>query len=331
MRENDVIAGNYRIIKEIGRGGTGTVFLGYHLHLQKYVVLKETPVTMGDERLIRTEADILKNLHHEYLPQVYDFLLSDTGVITVLDYVEGNDLSSYQCGPQNLSEEQLLAWLTQIAEVLSYLHSNDPQVVHSDIKPGNVIVRPNGDICLIDFNISLLADQLTRVIGFSAQFASPEQYYLAQKVSQGDTPQFALDPSTDIYSTGALFYYLMTGIYPTCVMPNTPLSEMGDTGYSSSLVNIVDKCLQWDRSKRYRNGSELLDAVTHYRRQSDSYKRKRTAGMVLLLLAAVLIGAGAYGFTRRWENTIRQEYRQAYAEVGQNFARGMIMVRRRPV
>lgn len=322
MRENDVIAGNYRIIKEIGRGGTGTVFLGYHLHLQKYVVLKEMPVTMGDERLIRTEADILKNLHHEYLPQVYDFLLTDTGVITVLDYVEGNDLSSYMCGPQNLSEEQLLTWLTQMAEVLSYLHGNDPQVVHSDIKPGNVIVRPNGDICLIDFNISLLADQLTRVIGFSAQFASPEQYYLAQKVSQGDTPQFALDPSTDIYSTGALLYYLMTGIYPTCVMPNTPLSEMGDTGYSSSLVNIVDKCLQWDRSKRYRDGSELLDAVTHYRKQSDSYKRKRTAGLVLLLLAAVLIGAGTYGFTRRRENTIRQEYRQAYAEVGQKLREG---------
>ena len=155
MKENDVIAGNYRILQEIGRGGTGTVFLGYHQHLRKYVVLKETRLSIGDERVIRRETDILKNLHHMYLPQVYDFLIDGSNVITVLDYVEGSDLSRYPCGPENLSEEVLLKWLEQMAEVLAYLHSNQVPVIHSDIKPGNVIIRPNGDICLIDFNIQI--------------------------------------------------------------------------------------------------------------------------------------------------------------------------------
>ena len=131
LRENDIIAGSYKILNRIGSGGTGTVFLGYHLHLQKYVVLKETVIRLKDERLIRTEADILKNLHHPYLPQVYDLLISESSVITVLDYIEGNDLSKYPCGPQNLSEKVLLKWLGQLAEVLDYLHNNEVPVIHS--------------------------------------------------------------------------------------------------------------------------------------------------------------------------------------------------------
>ena len=166
LRENDIIAGSYKILNRIGSGGTGTVFLGYHLHLQKYVVLKETAIRLKDERLIRTEADILKNLHHPYLPQVYDLLISESSVITVLDYIEGNDLSKYPCGPQNLSEKVLLKWLGQLAEVLDYLHSNEVPVIHSDIKPGNVIVRENGDICLIDFNISMMIDDGNRLLGY---------------------------------------------------------------------------------------------------------------------------------------------------------------------
>ena len=322
MRENEIIAGNYKIIREIGHGGTGTVFLGYHLHLQKYVVLKETRVRLGDEKMIRTETDILKNLHHMYLPQVYDFIISGASVITVLDYVEGNDLSKYRCGPENLSEEILLQWLTQLAEVLEYLHGNDPQVVHSDIKPGNVIIRPGGDICLIDFNISLLASDPTRVIGYSAQFASPEQYYLAQAVYQGQMPGFSLDPATDIYSTGALFYYLMTGSTPNCTVPNKPLSEMGNIGYSSALVNIVDKCLQWERDKRYRDGAELCRAIRNYRKQSDSYRRMRAVTILCALMGAAVIGAGTYGVVRWRENAVRREYRESYAAVAQKLRDG---------
>ena len=322
MRENEIIAGNYKIIREIGHGGTGTVFLGYHLHLQKYVVLKETRVRLGDEKMIRTETDILKNLHHMYLPQVYDFIISGSSVITVLDYVEGNDLSKYRCGPGNLSEEILLKWLTQLAEVLEYLHGNDPQVVHSDIKPGNVIIRPSGDICLIDFNISLLASDLTKVIGYSAQFASPEQFYLAQAVYQGQMPGYSLDPATDIYSTGALFYYLMTGVTPNCTVPNKPLSELGDIGYSSALVNIIDKCLQWERDKRYRDGAELCKAIRNYRKQSDSYRRMRAVIILCALMGAAVIGAGTYGVVRWRENTVRSGYRESYAAVAQKLRDG---------
>lgn len=322
MRENEIIAGNYRILEQIGKGGTGTVFLGYHLHLQKYVVLKETRLRAGDEKLIRTETDILKNLHHMYLPQVYDLLINGSQVITVLDYVEGNDLSKFPCGPANLSEELLLKWLRQMAEVLDYLHSNKVPVIHSDIKPGNVIVRPNGDICLIDFNISFILNDPARILGYSAQFSSPEQYYLAQTVAQGQDPGFNLDPSTDIYSTGALFYYLMTGLAPNCAAPAIPLGEMGDIGYSSALTNIVDKCLSWERDKRYRDGADLLKAVKYYWKQDDRYKKMLVVKGLCILLGVGILSAGGYGAMRWSENRTREAYRNEYALVADKLRDG---------
>lgn len=322
LRENDIIAGSYKILNRIGSGGTGTVFLGYHLHLQKYVVLKETAIRLKDERLIRTEADILKNLHHPYLPQVYDLLISESSVITVLDYIEGNDLSKYPCGPQNLSEKVLLKWLGQLAEVLDYLHSNEVPVIHSDIKPGNVIVRENGDICLIDFNISMMFNDGNKLLGYSAQYASPEQFYLAQTVASGGTPEYRLDPSSDIYSTGALFYYLMTGIAPNCAAPTLPLREMGEIGYSSALVNIVDKCMQWQREKRYQNGGELLKAVKYYWKQDDRYKLMLIVRALCILLGTAVAGFGIYAGIRWHENRIRDSYRKDYDTVATKIMEG---------
>ena len=322
LRENDIIAGSYKILNRIGSGGTGTVFLGYHLHLQKYVVLKETAIRLKDERLIRTEADILKNLHHPYLPQVYDLLISESSVITVLDYIEGNDLSKYPCGPQNLSEKVLLKWLGQLVEVLDYLHSNEVPVIHSDIKPGNVIVRENGDICLIDFNISMMFNDGNKLLGYSAQYASPEQFYLAQTVASGGTPEYRLDPSSDIYSTGALFYYLMTGIAPNCAAPTLPLREMGEIGYSSALVNIVDKCMQWQREKRYQNGGELLKAVKYYWKQDDRYKLMLIVRALCILLGTAVAGFGIYAGIRWHENRIRDSYRKDYDTVATKIMEG---------
>ena len=322
MKENDIIAGNYQILREIGRGGVGTVFLGYHLHLRKYVVLKEMRFRNGDERTIRREADILKNLHHMYLPQVYDFLIDGSNVITVLDYVEGSDLSRYPCGPENLSEEVLLKWLGQMAEVLAYLHSNEIPVIHSDIKPGNVIVKPDGNLCLIDFNISLQTNDRVRVNGYSEQYASPEQFYLAQTVARGENPGYVLRPDTDIYSTGALFYYLMTGAAPNCAAPVRPLSEMEEIGYSPALVKIIDKCMQWNRDLRYQDGSELLRAVKDYHKQSTRYKAMLAAKILCVLLGAVAIGGGIIGFFSWRANLTREAYQDEYAQVALKIQQG---------
>ena len=90
---HDVLDGRYEILREIGTGGAGIVFLGYHLTLNKYVVVKKLKTQVREYLNIRGEADILKGLHHRYLPQVYDFLIVGDEVYTVMDYVDGHDLN----------------------------------------------------------------------------------------------------------------------------------------------------------------------------------------------------------------------------------------------
>ncbi len=150
----DVLDGSYRIISRIGDGGAGVVFLGYHLRLNKYVVVKKLKEEAGRYLNIRREADILKQLHHPYLPQVYDFLMVDREIFTVMDYVDGHDLKWYVEKGIAFSEQELFRMLIQLCQVLEYLHGQIPPVIHRDIKPGNIMIRENGDVCLIDFNIS---------------------------------------------------------------------------------------------------------------------------------------------------------------------------------
>lgn len=299
LKQNDVVGNMYQIMGEIGRGGVGTIYLAYHLHLQKYVVLKRIPLGPMNIDALRRESNILKNLHHEYLPQIYDFVIEQDQVFTVMDYIQGNDLGKFPAGTGYLTEAMLRRYLRQVAVVLRYLEKNDPPIVHSDIKPTNIILQPNNNICVIDFNISFLQSANARLIGLSSYFASPEQVAMAEMVARGQTPEYALDVRTDIYSTGATFYYLMTGIQPTGRTPVVPLSQMKNLkNYSGGFTAIIDKCMQWDRNNRYQNAQSLLRAVNNIKKQDARYKRYVALQTASILLSATLIAGGTYGVIR---------------------------------
>ncbi|MCD7760914.1 MAG: WD40 repeat domain-containing serine/threonine protein kinase [Clostridiales bacterium] len=178
-----IIASTYQVIEQIGSGGGGVVYLAYHMRLGKKVVLKadKRKLTTRQE-LLRREVDILKKLSHTYIPQVYDFFLEDGIVYTVIDYIEGESLDKPLKRGERFSQPQVIQWARQILEALCYLHSpthgSPPRgFVHSDIKPANLMLRPNGDICLIDFNIALALGEES-AIGCSPGYASPEHYGL---------------------------------------------------------------------------------------------------------------------------------------------------------
>lgn len=129
LYSNLIINDTYQVVEEIGSGGMGVVYLCYHLRLQKYVVLKKLKNSYDDISALRNEVDILKSLHHQNLPQVYDFIRYEGDIYTVIDYINGYDLNYYINNGYYFSESQLIKWLRQLCEVLVYIHSRTPAVL----------------------------------------------------------------------------------------------------------------------------------------------------------------------------------------------------------
>ena len=174
-----VIAGMYEILEQIGAGGGGIVYLGRHLRLNKQIVLKADKRTLNrDPQVLRREVDVLKGVHHAYIPQVYDFVQENGVVYTVMDFIEGESLDMLLKKGQIPTQPQIVRWSYELLEALECLHSHPPHgILHGDIKPANIMLRPNGDICLIDYNIALALGENGAVrVGFSWGYASPEHY-----------------------------------------------------------------------------------------------------------------------------------------------------------
>lgn len=176
---SQIIAGIYEIEKQIGAGGGGIVYKGRHLRLEKQVVLKADKRTLSTGTdVLRREVDMLKSLSHTYIPQVYDFVQEDGVVYTVMDFIDGESLDKLLARKQKITQPQIIGWACQLLQALSYLHSRPPHgILHGDIKPANIMLRPGGDVCLIDFNIALaLGEDGAVKVGFSRGYASPEHY-----------------------------------------------------------------------------------------------------------------------------------------------------------
>lgn len=186
----EIVASTYEIEKRIGSGGGGTVYLARHLRLDKEVVLKadRRKITTKKE-LLRREVDALKNLNHPHIPQVYDYFVEDGIVYTVIDFIPGESLDKPLKRGERFSQPQVIDWARQLLDALEYLHSpthgNPPRgYVHSDIKPANLMRRPDGSLCLIDFNIALALGEES-VVGLSEGYASPEHYGIDYSTSGG--------------------------------------------------------------------------------------------------------------------------------------------------
>ena len=157
LKMPQVIAGAYELKEKIGAGGGGVVYLGRHIRLDKQVVLKadKRTLSIGTEAL-RREVDLLKQLSHTYIPQVYDFIQEDGVVYTVMDYIQGESLDRLLARQELPTQAKLIRWACQLLEALVYLHARPPYgILHGDIKPANIMLKPDGDVCLIDFNIAL--------------------------------------------------------------------------------------------------------------------------------------------------------------------------------
>ena len=198
-----IIEGKYEILKEIGRGGMSVVYLANDTHLNRNWAVKEVRKKgngKNDEIVVNSllaEANMVKRLDHPALPRIVDIIDNGSTIYIVMDFIEGESLDKIlnEYGAQ--PEDKVIEWAMQICDVLSYLHSQKPPIIYRDMKPANLMLKPNGNISIIDFGIAReykeqnLAD--TTVLGTKG-YAPPEQY-------SGQT-----DPRSDIFALGMTIY-----------------------------------------------------------------------------------------------------------------------------
>ena len=308
--DNMIIGDTYQIIREIGSGGMGVVFLAYHLRLQKYVVLKQIKNPYADISMLRNEVDMLKGLHHPYLPQVYDFVEYEGYIYTVIDYIDGYDFNYYIENGWQFTEGQLIKWLRQLCEVLMYLHTRNPQILHTDIKPGNIIVTATGDICLIDFGISVHNTDVLK--GLSENYSSPEQYGNYYYLQFGEGNYVPLDARTDLYSLGATFYHIMTGVRPDVRnYQQTPISGYSPP-YSEALIGIIQRAMMPDRNKRFRGAEEMLKAIDNIKKQDVRYKKYILLQIAASVSAAVMVLMGIFMVISGYRQKVKTDFTGDY-------------------
>lgn len=315
-----LVDGKYKILNKIGQGGMSVVYLAMNERANKQWAIKE--VRKGGvqnfdvvKQGLIAETEMLKKLSHPNLPSIIDVIDGDGTFLIVMDYIEGRHLESVvkECGAQ--SQEDVIEWTKQLCDVLAYLHSRKPPIIYRDMKPSNVMLKPDGKVILIDFGTARefkensAAD--TTCLGTQG-YAAPEQYG-----GHGQT-----DARTDIYCLGATLYHLLTGHNPS-----EPPYEMYPIRYwnpelSSGLEEIILKCTQKNPDDRYQNCGEFLYALEHYNELDIEYRRKQTLKWRAFLCSAaltVLTGAGATRF-KIAENTVTASTYEAYVEEAANLA-----------
>lgn len=263
--------GKYVIIKEVGRGSTGVVYLSHDPYYRRDVAIKIYNIESHDEERARvtrkmflSEAHMVGMLQHPNILPIFDAGEEDGRYYIVTEHVHGARTLSAYCKPDNLLPvDDVVEIMYKCAKALHYAHSRG--VIHRDIKPSNIMLTQANDVRIIDFGIALVADsEISRIEGIagSPSYMSPEQVQSLEITNR-----------SDLYSLGAVMYELLTGfrpfrggnlskllhqiVYATPQPIHTLRPEIPEL-----LEDTVAKALQKDSAKRYRNGLELAADLT---------------------------------------------------------------------
>lgn len=302
-----VLDNTYEILEVLGKGGGGIVYKARHLRLQKLVAVKKIAENAKGKLNIRGEADILKNLRHTYLPQVYDFLEIDGEVFTVMDYIPGYSLEYYLKNGTRLTMHQVVTWSKQLCEAVMYLHSRKPPIIHRDIKPANIMITPEGNICLIDFNISFGGAVQNYVLAVSSGYSPPEQVISYSRGYQAPQNEIIVNEQSDIYSLGATMYHMVTGVRADKDWRKIVPIKAYKGRVPDGLIRIIGKAMALNPAERYQTVSSMFNDLEHLA-ENDGYKRKlRTMRYISLsagaILTAVFLAVAALG----WQKMEREQ------------------------
>ena len=315
-----IVDGKYKILNKIGQGGMSVVYLAMNERANKQWAIKEVRKDgTKDYEVVKqgliAETDILKRLNHPHLPSIIDVIDCDDTFLIVMDYIEGRTLDYWLKKEGAQPQERVVEWAKQICDVLGYLHSRKPPIIYRDLKPSNVMLKPDGKIMIIDFGTAREFKEQsiedTKCLGTQG-YAAPEQYG-----GHGQT-----DARTDIYNLGATMYHLLTGHNPSLPPYEMYPIRQWNPALSSGLEEIVTKCTQRNPNDRYQSCAELMYALEHFNELDIEYKKsqKRKWGVFLATCSLTIVSLiGCLGFKFAENSAIRNSY-DSYLRAASNAA-----------
>src|SRR6266550_4037233 len=293
LSPDTVLQGRYRIIRQLGQGGMGAVYEAVDERLDTTVALKETLFT--DEKLrkqFEREARLLARMHHPALPRVSDHFNESEGQFLVMQYIAGEDfyeMLTRRNGP--FPQEEVLLWADQLCDALDYLHTQEPQIIHRDIKPQNLKLTARGQIVLLDFGLAKGSLGQMSIVTTSASIFGYTPNYAPLEQVQG----LGTDPRSDIYALAATLFHLITNVKPPDALSRAsaivnglpdplPLANHVTAQASAAVAAVLSQGMSQKRDDRFATASEMRDAF-------------RVASAQPLSEAATVLIAGAGGQT----------------------------------
>ncbi len=277
LKSQDIIMEKYQIVREVGRGGMGIVYLSNDLRLEREVALKELVITRsitGDDRQeiierFKREAQTAAKLSHPNIITIFDVCEYQERYFIAMEYLPGDTLKDVLASKKSFKMEDILEILIQTSNGLDHAHSKG--IVHRDIKPENIKLLEDGSVKIMDFGIASIESKKTgltqdgTMLGTIA-YMSPEQLYSSKSV----------DSRSDIFSFGAMMYEIFTGQIPfegetigetiIKIMTFDPEKVRNiNSRVSEKLQDIVHKCLERDPEKRYQKIKDVYNELLFYK------------------------------------------------------------------
>ena len=268
IESETLLQDRYLIEKQIGEGGMGAVYAAIDQRFGSQVAIKET-FYKHDELGVafEREAHLLNSLHHPVLPHVSDYFAENNGYFLVMQFIEGEDLSEILRREGAFPVKDVLRWTDDLLDALDYLHSQEPPIIHRDIKPQNLKITTRGDIILLDFGLAKLnsEDSLVEksIFGYSRKYSPLEQI-------QGT----GTDARSDIFSLAATAYHLLTGKPPIEVIARASeiihgnpdplrLANEINSEVSVGVADVLNTALALNVAKRFGSAKQMREALEH--------------------------------------------------------------------
>jgi tetratricopeptide (TPR) repeat protein len=325
----------YVIVRELGRGGMGVVFLATQVRLQRPVALKMPPADLSAEdwRRFRTEAEAAARLHHPHVVQVYETGEHQGRPFLVMELLEGGSLAQ-KLAQAPLAPRPAAVLLEVLARAVQHAHERG--VIHRDLKPANVLLSEDGTAKVTDFGLARRLDLGSAQTQSGAVLGTPS--YMAPEQAAGQAREAG--PAADVYALGAILYECLTGRPPfrgatpwettMQVLHQEPVPPRKlRPSVARDLETICLKCLRKEPPKRYASAGDLADDLRRFlegrsvaarpvspaaRAWRWIWRNRRAAALTLAVLLALLLAGGAWFWRARVREARDQDALEALSQ-----------------